>query len=190
MAQRCLEPIRTGWLVLALALSTAAVAAPLRLSLDAVVAVGPTGEVAEPASAGAPAAQPLADDELSFVGTQDLNFPDAAPPAAAMDEDWLAVTRPQQDDTAASADRQLGEFVPPTPAEMVATQDPFDLVELAAPALSQDKARAAEPDLSAIARGREALAWVVAPIVVLAVAAAWLNGRHGSRRRRRGAVAA
>lgn len=192
MAHRPFDPIRTGWLVAALAsgLCTAVTAAPLRLSLDTVVAAGPTGEVAEPAPPDAPAGLPSAEDELSFVGTQDLNFPDTAPSAPPMDEEWLVAARPLQDDAAGAVDRELGGFVPPTPTAVLVVVDPLDHVQLAAPAQSGDATRHAEVDLPAIARGREALAWVIAPIVALAVAAAWLNGRHGSRRRRRGVAAA
>ncbi len=188
MAQRRFDAMRAGWPALALVLCTAATAAPLRLSLDTVAATGPTGEVAGPTPARQPDAE--AEVELSFAGSQELDFPDTATPAAGIDDDWMATTRPVQDEAAASADRDLGGFVPPTPDSIVATADPYDQVQLAAPTVTRDASRHAEPDLPALARGREALAWIVAPIVALAVAVAWLTGRHGSRRRRRGAAAA
>jgi hypothetical protein len=188
MAQRRFDAMRAGWPALALVLCTAATAAPLRLSLDTVAATGPTGEVAGPTPARQPDAE--AEVELSFAGSQELDFPDTATPAAGIDDDWMATTRPVQDEAAASADRDLGGFVPPTPDSIVATADPYDQVQLPAPAVTRDVSRQAEPDLPALARGREALAWIVAPIVALAVAVAWLTGRHGSRRRRRGAAAA
>jgi len=188
MAQRRFDAMRAGWPALALVLCTAATAAPLRLSLDTVAATGPTGEVAGPTPARQPDAE--VEVELSFAGTQELDFPDTATPAVGIDDDWMATTRPVQDEAAASADRDLGGFVPPTPESIVAMVDPIDEVQLPAPTVTRDASRHAEPDLPALARGREALAWIVAPIVALAVAVAWLTGRHGSRRRRRGAAAA
>jgi hypothetical protein len=178
---------------LGLAALAGAQAAPLRLSLDAMAAAGPTGELADPLLANAAADDPVGDGdgggdgELSFVAAPDLPFPEAADVAATVDADWLVAARSQQDDTVA-ADRRLGEFAPAAPPPLLVSTDPLDGVTVAAasPASGEDP----EPALQLPAKppDRSALVWMVVPTITLALAVAWWTGRSGRHRHKRSAT--
>ena len=187
--------VRPLLLGLVLAASAAADAAPLRLTLDPLAAAGQPDPELEPATDHTGSVHAIADDERAFIAAPEVNFPDISPVATmygavgTLDEHWPSSAQPLLDEVATAGDRRLGEFAPPTPPTLAAVTDPIDEVNLPG-AEGDDTARASDDDAdpASIALTREALAWVVTPIVGLAFGVAWVTGRSGHRRHRRAAA--
>lgn len=168
---------------LALAMGGPAAAAPLRLSLDAVAAPGPTAGAVAPATAvDLPAAEP--GDDLTFFAAPDLPFPeaDAVISVGTPDDDWLQSARVQHDEAAVGADRHLGEFAPAVPAALRISADPID--EIVLPAARPEPAAPGPAPGSVTGPGLfggPGWAWAAVPVLALLLmmaAAVWRTGRR------------